>query len=109
MCIYNVFLNSATTVPLIISPAVLAKLAGKARPVTPEEIEECFATRTGVYLIDDREEHASDPPTRWFISETYFGRKLKIAFIPRGADIHIRSAFDANQKWIEIYDQYHSS
>jgi len=97
----------ARFVALKISPKVLAKLAAKTPPVTTEEIEQCFANRTGVYLIDSREEHASDPPTRWFIAETYFGRKLKVVFIPIGKDVHIRSAFDPNQQEIKIYEDYH--
>ena len=93
---------------LTISLQVLAKLASKTPPVSREEVEQCFANRCGVTLIDDRAEHASDPPTRWFIAETDFGRKLKIAFVPRGQDIHIRTAYDANRKWIGIYDSYHN-
>ena len=91
----------------IISPKVLAKLTAKTPPVTSQEIEQCFATRSGVYLVDTREHHASDPPTRWFISETYFGRKLKIVFVPREKDIHIRTAYDPNEKEIKIYSDYH--
>lgn len=93
---------------LIISAKVLAKLASKNPPVTRDEINECFATRTGVYLSDLREEHASDPPTRWFISETYYGRKLKVVFIPRGQDIHIRTAYDPNPVELKIYSDYYS-
>lgn len=92
--------------PLVISTKVLAKLAAKKPPVTRDEIEECFATRTGVYLLDEREEHASDPPTRWFISETYYGRKLKVVFILKGDDVVIRSAFVPNADEIRIYAKY---
>lgn len=72
-----------------------------------EEIEQCFANRSGVYLIDDREEHQSNPPTRWFIAETDFGRKLKVVFMPMGKDIHLRSAYDPEPEAVEIYSEHH--
>lgn len=69
---------------------------------------QCFANREAkIALIDTREEHQSDPPTRWFIAETDFGRKLKIAYIPRGKDIYLRSAFPANAKWIAIWEDHY--
>lgn len=92
---------------LIISPKVLAKLAAKVPPVKPEEIEQCFANRTMLYLMDTREEHRSDPPTRWFIAETDYGRKLKVAFIPRGKDVYIRSAYDPSPEDIAYYEGRH--
>jgi hypothetical protein len=88
---------------LIISPKVQAKLAGKQPPVTRQEIEQCFANRTGRYMEDTREEHASVPTTLWFIAETDFGRKLKIAFIPHIPDIVIRTAYDPNQTELSLY------
>lgn len=91
---------------LIISSKVRAKLANKVPPVTQAEIEQCFTNRPGKYLIDLREEHATDPPTRWFVAETHFGRKLKVVFIPMFPDIVIKSAFDANQVEIDIYRRF---
>jgi len=84
------------------------KLAKKTPPVSKEEIEQCFLNRTGAYLLDEREEHASDPPTRWFISETDFGRELKIVFIPKGNDVIIRTAYDPNPEERRIYQKYGS-
>jgi len=66
---------------LIVSPSILEKLSTKVPPVTEAEIHECFWNRTGRTLIDDREEHRTKPPTRWFIAETAAGRHLKIVFI----------------------------
>lgn len=91
---------------LIISPKVRAKLAAKVPPVTQGEIEQCFNNRTGTYLIDSRAEHASDPPTHWFIAETHLRRKLKVVFIPRLPDIVIRTAYDPNPIEMKIYDRY---
>jgi len=85
---------------------VLDKLAGKIPPVTEDEIHQCFANREGRFLLDQREEHQSEPATRWFIAETNFGRKLKIAFIPRLPKVVIRTAYDANVDELRIYAKY---
>jgi hypothetical protein len=92
--------------PIVISTKVRAKLAAKQPPVTPEEIEQCFVTVEGIYLEDMREQHASDPPTMWFIAETYYGRKLKVVFILKGEDIVIRTAYPPNEEEIRIYSKY---
>ena len=84
-----------------------AKLAAKVPPVTMEEIIQCFANRTKLYLTDTREDHQSDPPTLWFIAQTDFGRKLKIAFINRSGVIHIRSAYSASIADIKYYENCH--
>jgi hypothetical protein len=89
---------------LIISAKVRAKLAAKVPPVTQDEIEQCFTNREGIYLYDIREEHETDPPTRWFISETDFGRQLKVVFIPRIPNIVIRTAYDPNPTEFHIYN-----
>jgi len=95
-------------VALVISESVSAKLAAKQPPVTRQEIEQCFANREGIYLLDEREEHASDPPTRWFIAETMYGRRLKVVFIRRGNDTVIRTAYDPNAEERRIYEKYGS-
>ena len=92
---------------LFISPKVGVKLANKTPPVTQEEIVQCFANRNGTFLRDTRERHQSDPPTRWFIAETDFGRKLKVVFIPRnGKTIIIRTAYGPNKEEMRIYLKY---
>lgn len=90
---------------LIISEAMRAKLASK-HVVLENEVAECFANRVGDYLVDDREEHKTDPATLWFVAETDRGRKLKICFIPRNKDLFIRTAYDANEDEIRIYNKY---
>ncbi len=89
-----------------ISNRVSEKLASKVHPVTLEEIEQCFANRTSQYLKDNREQHRSDPPTLWFISETDYGRKLKVVFINKQGILEIRSAYDPNQTEFKIYSKY---
>ncbi|RKP56037.1 ADP-ribosyl-(dinitrogen reductase) hydrolase [Pararobbsia silviterrae] len=71
-----------------------------------DEILECFANRVGRFLFDTREDHQSDPCTRWFIAETNFGRKLKVAFIARGRVVTIRTAYDPNDEEVRIYNKY---
>jgi len=91
---------------LRISDEVRLKLQHK-HAVTEQEILECFATRERSALIDDREDHLSDPATLWFISETFYGRKLLIAYIPREDAIHIRSAFEPSSAR-EVFYEAHS-
>lgn len=93
---------------LIISLKIELKLANKNPPITRREVEECFANRNGKYLEDTREKHASDPPTRWFIAETNYGRKLKIVFVPRGHNLFLRTAVDPNFDELAIYWQHGS-
>lgn len=92
--------------PLIISPKVREKLANKTPPVTEAEVHECFWNRTGKTLIDDREEHRTKPPTRWFISETAAGRRLKVVFIRSPSGDHIlKTAYDPDEAEELIYEQ----
>jgi hypothetical protein len=96
---------------LVISARVREKLAHKTPPVTEEEIVQCFETRSGRFLSDKREENQTDPPTRWFISETHYGRELKVVFIPKNngdgnIDIIIKMAYDPNNTEREIYRNF---
>lgn len=90
---------------IIISQKILEKLATKHN-VTADEVSQCFANRNGSFLIDPRENHASDPQTQWFISETNYGRKLKVIFVPRGGDVYLRSAFTPNESELSIYKKH---
>lgn len=91
---------------LVISPRVREKLAEKSPPVAEDEILECFANREGKFLIDEREEHATDPPTRWFVGQTDFGRVLKVVFIHKDETVVIKTAYDANAVERHIYETY---
>lgn len=90
---------------LVVSKKIAEKLASK-HCVTEEEVAQCFANKIGVNLLDPREDHASDPPTLWFIAETDYGRKLKIIFIHKDGDNHLRSAFEPDDNELRIYDKY---
>lgn len=88
---------------IIISNKIKEKLSQRHH-VTCEHVEQCFGNRDGRFLFDTREEHASDPATMWFISETNLGRKLKVVFIPRDGDVYLRSAFEPNADELKIYN-----
>ncbi len=90
---------------LIISQAVLAKLASK-HAVSRNEVEQCFENREGRLLSDSREEHETDPPTLWFIAQTDRGRPLKIVYVQRGQDVFLKSAFEPVSEELRIYRKY---
>ncbi|MBK5915127.1 hypothetical protein [Rhodocyclus purpureus] len=92
--------------PLLISDRIREKLAGKNPPVSEQELVQCFANQTREPLIDLRSEHLTDPPTRWFVGETDYGRKIKIMYVNRQEGTHIKSAYDADQNIIRIYNKY---
>lgn len=87
---------------LHISKAVLEKLADKHH-VERREVEQCFENIDGPLLIDDREDHKSDPATLWFLSRTNKTRLLKIVYIQRGSEIHLRTCYEPNDTEIKIY------
>lgn len=89
---------------IVISTAVRAKLKQK-HDVTRLEVRECFDNRCGVLLIDDREEHRRDPPTLWFIADTNVGRSLKVVFQVRDGDMHVITAYEANDIEMKIYEK----
>lgn len=90
---------------VVISPAIREKLASK-HSVSPSEVNQCFSNRNGRFLEDERENHKSDPPTYWFIAETDYGRKLKVAFVHRNGDNYIRTAYSPSQEELRIYNKY---
>lgn len=91
---------------IIISPKVLEKLA-KKHQVNSREVRECFLNyEMRLFLKDNRDNHRTEPPTLWFIGETYRSRKLKIIFIAKKGKIHIKSAFDPNVEEKRIFDSH---
>lgn len=90
---------------LRISPGVLEKIVAKHK-VDRREVEQCFENKCGSYLLDNREDHKSDPPTLWFVAPTNKGRLLKIVFIYRDGYLNLRSAYDADAKVQGIYDRH---
>lgn len=91
---------------LFISPRVRQKLLTKHN-VTEAQVLQCFANRTASDLFDNRPEHRTDPPTRWFIAETDYGIKLKVCYVldPTTNIVEIKSAFPPNQDELGIYER----
>ncbi len=71
--------------------------------VTRREVEQCFENRIGSLLIDEREEHLTDPPTQWFLSETNAGRLLKVVFVLKNGQVHLKTAYEPNDTEKQIY------
>lgn len=99
ICIYNIERMRS----IIISSRIDDKLDDKHR-VTQAEVEQCFDNRCGNNLMDDRATHRTDPPTLWFIAETLTGRLLKIVFVYRDGNIHLKTAYEPNDDEIRIYE-----
>ena len=89
---------------LVISPAVLEKITAK-HSVTPLEVEQCFENRSGPYVLDETEEHQTDPPTLWFIAPTTRNRVLKVIFVFRDGNVFLKSAYDPSKAAVELYDK----
>jgi hypothetical protein len=93
---------------LVVSAAVQEKLATK-HDVTIAEVEECFANRNGRFLMDTRSRHKSNPPTLWFIAPSDAGRNLKVVFIRKGNDLHLKSSFEPDDVELQIYARFGQS
>lgn len=92
---------------IVIAQKIRQKLSSKSPAVSERDIEECFANRDGVFLIDDRADNLTNPLTRWFISETDHGLKLKICFIPMSSgEIVIKTAYSPNEVELGIYSKH---
>lgn len=92
---------------LLISNRVRQKLLQPNHNVTEQEIIQCFANRGPAECLDERAEHKTNPVTRWFVSETDYGRKLKICYMlhPDGV-VEIKTAYLATAEVIRIYTKY---
>lgn len=86
------------------SVGVLEKL-GRKHQVTAQEVEECFLNRTGTCIQDVRAEHRTTPPTWWFVAPTDVGRELKVVFVERDGDIHIKTAYPPEPAAKRIYEE----
>lgn len=90
---------------LNISSDTRAKLAEK-HSVTVEEIEQCFMNRQKGLLKDKRAQHATNPPTLWFVAETNKGRVLKVVYIQNGLIVDLKTCYPANAAEISIYQTH---
>lgn len=92
-------------VRIIIPDEIRAKLAAK-HDVGEPEVHQCLANITGKLLVDNREDHRSDPPTVWFIAPTNRGRLLKVCYVPKKGDIYIRTCYPPNDIELAIYRKH---
>lgn len=90
---------------LVIASKVRNKLTEKHN-VREQDLHECFSNRVKGFLIDTRENNKTDPPTKWFVADNDYNKKLKIVFVEVNGDIHIKTAYEANSDEIRIYNKY---
>ena len=88
---------------LVISPEIQRKLELK-HGISCSDVEQCFLNRTRSYLIDNRLDHLTEPPTEWFISENDRGVLIKVVFVFEGGLIYLKSSFPPNSTEIRIYN-----
>lgn len=98
------YIQIGSVMAIKISQAIKEKLH-KKHAVCETEVVQCFENKCGMYLMDEREDHKTDPPTLWFVAETNQGRILKVVFMFLDGNIHIKTAYEANKKEIAIYEQ----
>jgi hypothetical protein len=84
-------------------PADVLKKLNEKHGVTFHQVVECFANRNGAVLYDVREEHRTNPPTKWFIAETDMGVKLKVVYIRTDSEVIVKTAYPPNPEEIDIY------
>lgn len=90
---------------IFISERVRLKLERKHGGITLKDIVQCFANRSKAYMIDDREDHLTNPLTRWFIAENDRGQLLKICFIPLPDKLLIKTAYPPNEDEISLFGE----
>lgn len=92
---------------LNITPKVLAKIGQQDHgSLSQRDVEQCFENWNGGTCTDAREEHRTDPPTQWFVSEDNRCRKIKVVFVQVGDDIYIKSAYPATDDVVRIYRKF---
>lgn len=88
-----------------IDPSVQEKLKSR-HGVTFSDVVECFATREKSLLEDTRTANRTNPPTLWFISDTFMGVILKVVFIQDGEDSVVKTAYAPNDEELRIYNKF---
>lgn len=91
--------------PILVSQDTLEKLRDKHN-ITLREVEQCFENKCGMYVEDTRENNRTDPPTLAFIAPTNRGRLLKVCFMFIDGNVHLKTAFDPDERDIAHYDTF---
>ncbi len=89
---------------IVISDHIRAKLQAK-HDVSPKDVRECFENRGGGYVVDDREDHRTDPPTLWFIAPNNHNRALKVCFVLRDGMVYLRTCYPPNAVETSMYEE----
>ena len=90
---------------LVVAPTIEAKLKTK-HGVTVAEVRQCFLTRNGQLLVDNRALTRTNPPTLWFIAETNRARTLKIVYVQVGLQVNLKTAYEPNAAEMAIYQRH---
>jgi uncharacterized DUF497 family protein len=90
---------------LTVSDAVKHKLHHKHR-VSLAEVEQCFLSRQGRLLLDERAQTKTEPPTLWFLAFTDQQRLLKIVYIQNGSRVILKTAYEPNEVEQALYARW---
>lgn len=90
---------------IYISESVANKLREK-HSVSEQEVLECFQNAQPTFILDDRPEHRTTPPTVWFIAHTNNRRLLKIVFINASSYKIVKSAYPPSNQTIRLYIRF---
>lgn len=93
------------TIPQIIIHQKIEEKLLRKHGVTRREVEQCFDNALYDSVEDTRARHKTKPPTLWFIAETNKGRALKIAYVPHGESIYIKTAYEPNAIETQLFDR----
>ncbi|MFM9913105.1 MAG: hypothetical protein ACKVN9_06205 [Methylophilaceae bacterium] len=91
---------------IIISEKILKKITDEKHSVSRREVEQCFENIDGSFLTDTREDHVTNPVTLWFVAPTNKNRLLKIMFVFDNGDFYLKSAYDATDEIVRIYNKF---
>ena len=87
---------------LVISKSIQKKLTEK-HGVRRKEVLECFQNMTHRPIKDEREEHETNPPTMWIVSETNHRRELKVLFVLKDGGVYLKSAYEPSDRVKNMY------
>jgi hypothetical protein len=91
---------------LIISPKIQQKIADPSHgSLTERDVRECFMNRCGRVCLDDREEHKTDPVTKWFVASNHQGRALKIVYVEDDEHVYLKSAYPATKTIEDMFNR----
>ena len=73
--------------------------------MTKKEVIECILNMDRTPINDPREDHQTDPPTLWLISETNHRRRLKVIFMVKEGNPIIKSAYEPEPEAERIWQK----